>query len=90
MNKVILMDFYADWCAPCKMQEKIINELKRKFENKIEIKKINVDNGTSFISKYNISAVPTLILEKDGILIKKYVGVITLNVLEKDINNALR
>jgi len=89
MSNVILMDFYADWCGPCKMQDPIIEELKKKFGDKVEFKKVDVDTNYELASKYTIHAVPTLILEKDGTLFKRYVGVTRANVLEADINSAL-
>jgi thioredoxin 1 len=66
MAKPILMDFYADWCGPCRMQGPILDEIKAAFEGKAEIKKINVDKENDLASKYGVFVVPTLILEKDG------------------------
>lgn len=90
IDKIILMDFFAEWCQPCKIQDPIIEELKEKFGDKIEFKKIDVDNGGEFVDKYNIRAIPTLIIEKDGKIFEKYVGVTNLYVLEKKINEALK
>ena len=90
MSKVVLMDFYADWCGPCKMQDPINEEIKKKFGDKIEIKKIDVDTNHELATKYTIHAVPTLILEKDGALFKRYVGVTRAGTLETDINAALK
>ncbi len=90
MTKVVLMDFFAEWCGPCKMQDPIIEELKKKFQDKIEFKKVDVDTNFELASKYTIHAVPTLILEKDGTLFKRYVGVTRAVVLEADINAALK
>ncbi|MDD5473912.1 MAG: thioredoxin [Candidatus Methanoperedens sp.] len=90
MSKVVLMDFYAEWCGPCKMQDPIMEELKKKFGDKVEFKKVDVDTNMELATKYTIHAVPTLILEKDGTLFKRYVGVTRANVLEMDINTALK
>ncbi len=90
MSKVVLMDFYAEWCGPCKMQDPIMEELKKKFGDKVEFKKVDVDTNMELATKYTIHAVPTLILEKDGTLFKRYVGVTRANVLEADINAALK
>jgi len=89
MNKVVLIDFYAKWCGPCKMQDPIIDGLKKKLGDKIEFKKIDVDEDGRLIDKYNIMAVPTLIIEKDGKVFKKYVGVTETRILERDIREAL-
>ncbi|MCZ7381248.1 MAG: thioredoxin domain-containing protein [Candidatus Methanoperedens sp.] len=90
MSKVILMDFFAEWCGPCKMQDPINEEIKKKFGDRIEFKKIDVDTDQDLAIKYTIHAVPTLILEKDGVLFKRYTGVTRANVLEADINAALK
>ncbi len=90
MRKVILMDFFAEWCGPCKMQDPINEEIKKKFGDRIEFKKIDVDTDQELAIKYTIHAVPTLILEKDGVLFKRYTGVTRANVLEADINAALK
>ncbi|MCZ7385575.1 MAG: thioredoxin domain-containing protein [Candidatus Methanoperedens sp.] len=90
MSKVILMDFFAEWCGPCKMQDPINEEIKKKFGDMIEFKKIDVDTDQELAIKYTIHAVPTLILEKDGVLFKRYTGVTRANVLEADINAALK
>ncbi len=89
MSKVVLMDFFAEWCGPCKMQDPILEELKKKFQGRVEFKKVDVDTNNELAAKYTIHAVPTLILEKDGTLFKRYVGVTRANVLEADINSAL-
>lgn len=89
MSKVVLMDFFAEWCGPCKMQDPILEELKKKFGDKVEFKKVDVDTAHELAAKYTIHAVPTLILEKDGAVFKRYVGVTRASVLEADMNAAL-
>ncbi len=89
MSKVILMDFSAEWCGPCKIQDPILEELEEKFKGQVEFKKIDVDANMDLSSKYNISAVPTLVLEKDGEIFKKYIGVTRAAVLEADLKAAL-
>jgi thioredoxin 1 len=89
-KKVVLMDFMAEWCGPCRIQDPILEELKKKFEDKVEFKKIDVDKNGEFANKYLIRAVPSLIIEKDGEIFKKYVGVTSLKELEKTIGEALQ
>jgi thioredoxin 1 len=89
MSKVILMDFAADWCGPCKIQDPILEELEEKFKGHVEFRKIDVDANMDMSSKYNISAVPTLVLEKDGEIFKKYIGITRAAVLEADLKAAL-
>ncbi len=90
MSKVVVIDFMAEWCGPCKMQEPVIEELKEKFGDKVEFKKIDVDKNEELANKYKVMAVPTLIIEKDGKIFEKYVGLTKTHVLEKKINDALK
>lgn len=90
MGKVVLMDFSAEWCGPCKMQDPIIEKLEGKFKDTVEFRKIDVDSNIDLSSKYGIHAVPTIVIEKDGEIYKKYVGVTRANILEKDLNEALK
>ena len=90
MGKVVLMDFSAEWCGPCKMQDPIIDELEGKFKDTVEFKKIDVDSNIDLSGKYRVHAVPTIVIEKDGEIYKKYVGVTRANILQKDLNEALK
>lgn len=80
------MDFYAEWCGPCHQQSPIIDELKKRMGDQVEIRKIDVGVDTpetrEYATKYDIQFVPTLIIEKDGVLIQKLVGVQNLERLE--------
>ena len=90
MAKPILMDFYADWCGPCRMQGPILDEIKTAFEGKAEIKKINVDKENDLASKYGVFVVPTLILEKDGKELNKWMGVTSKEELTAALDAALK
>ncbi len=89
-KNVVVIDFMAQWCGPCRMQDPILEALKKKFEDKVEFKKIDIDQNAEFANKYIINAVPTLIIQKDGKIFKKYVGVTSLKELEKTIGDALQ
>ncbi len=81
-NKYLLLDFYADWCMPCKMQSEIIVELIDKKIDGLYIQKINVDDNELITDEFKIVSIPTLILFKDGEIVKRYVGVAKLeNIL---------
>ena len=90
MAKPILMDFYADWCGPCRMQGPILDEIKVAFEGKAEIKKINVDKENDLASKYGVFVVPTLVLEKDGKELNKWMGVTSKEELTAALDAALK
>lgn len=74
MSKYILLDFTASWCGPCRIQKPIIEDLKNMTEL-FEIKVVDVDADPQIANKYNISVVPTLIVEKDGKEIIRYTGI---------------
>ncbi len=90
MAKPILMDFYADWCGPCRMQTPIFEELEKEFKDKAEFRKVNVDKEGDLATEKGIFVVPTLILEKDGKELKKWMGVTSKEDLTNAINEALK
>jgi thioredoxin 1 len=84
------MDFYADWCGPCRIQGPIIEALAEDFKDKAEFKKVNVDKEGDLAMEKGIIVVPTLILEKDGVELNKWAGVTSKEELSKAINEALK
>lgn len=90
MAKPILMDFYADWCGPCKMQGPIVDALAEELKDLVEFKKINVDKEGDLAIEKSIMVVPTLILEKDGVELNKWMGVTSREELTKAIKEALK
>lgn len=82
MSKPVLMDFYAEWCGPCKMQTPILEQLKKMMGDSVEIKKIDVDNNMELAAKYGIQVVPTIIIEKDGKVKHRLEGVTPADTLQ--------
>ena len=74
-NGLVLVDFYATWCMPCKMQSEILGELTEESVPGLKIEKINVDENEDFVREFNIVSIPTLLAYKDGRMIKRYVGI---------------
>ena len=75
MGKPIVLDFYAEWCGPCKRQGPILEELKKTLGDSIEVQKIDVDQNMDLAGKYGIQVVPTLVIEKDGKRVREFQGV---------------
>ena len=82
MGKPVLIDFYADWCGPCRIQTPIIEELARRMGDQVEVKKINVDDHMEMANQYRIYVVPTLIIEKDKKEIRRIEGLTDVASLE--------
>jgi len=82
---LVLVDFWAPWCAPCKMIAPILNEIAEEKSEKITIAKVNVDENNPISQKYNIRNIPTLILFKNGKEIKRIMGVKPKKTLLKEL-----
>jgi thioredoxin 1 len=86
---VTLVDFYAEWCAPCKMLAPILAELAEKFQGNVTIAKVDIDHQQKVTSSHHVTSVPTLVLFKDGTEVDRVVGVRDADALELMINKAL-
>ncbi len=82
MSKPVLIDFYADWCGPCRMQTPILEQLGEKMGDSIEIKKVDVDDNMDLAMKYGVQVVPTLVIEKSGKIEHRLEGVTPADTLE--------
>ena len=86
---VALVDFWASWCGPCKMQLPIIEEFSSEMEGKATIGKVNVDEELELAQSFGIQSIPTLILFKDGKPVKKLVGLHSKESLYEEVNQVL-
>ncbi|MFA9476701.1 thioredoxin [Phycisphaerales bacterium AB-hyl4] len=71
----VLVDFWAEWCMPCRMLAPTIDELASEYDGKVKVGKLDTDANRDVSMKYNISAIPTVILFKGGEVVHKFVGV---------------
>jgi thioredoxin 1 len=70
----VLVDFYADWCRPCKMMQPILEEFAKEYDNKIIVAKIDTDKNKNLSQKFKITGIPCMILFKDGKEVKRLLG----------------
>lgn len=78
----VLVDFYADWCGPCKMLAPTIEALAQEYEGKVKIGKLNVDEAPDTAQNYGIMSIPTLLYFKGGELVNKSIGVVSKTEIE--------
>ena len=86
---LVLVDFYADWCMPCVMMAPVMEELGKKFKNKITFGKLNVDDNKEIAQKYNIRSIPNFILFDEGKIKDNFVGAIYIEEFEKKLKEHL-
>lgn len=89
-DQLTLVDFYATWCAPCKMMHPVLEQLKERFGNDIRILKVDVDKAQAAADSYGIQAVPTLLLFRGGELLWRQSGAMSLTDLETIINSHIK
>ena len=81
-SQPVLVDFWAEWCSPCKVITPILEEVAQKYQGKIKIGKLNVDENPNTPAKYGVRGIPTLILFKDGKALETKVGALSKSQLE--------
>lgn len=88
-NKPVLVDFYADWCGPCRMMKPILEEVKQKVGDSATIIKINVDNNPGTAQAYRVSGIPALLIFKNGEIKWRQAGVVPAHELVKQLQNII-
>ncbi|MBM3894859.1 MAG: thioredoxin [Thaumarchaeota archaeon] len=85
----VFVDFWAEWCGPCRMVSPVVEELAKEFEGKVNFVKVNVDEANELASKYNVFSIPTLAIFSKGQIIAQQVGAASKDSYKKMIERAL-
>ena len=86
-NRVILVDFWASWCAPCRMMAPVLNDVASELEGDLFVGKANIEQYQSLAQKFGVRSIPTMILFKNGKEVNRYVGIKSKDFLLKEIKS---
>lgn len=85
----VLVDFYADWCGPCKMMMPVVEKLAEKYDGKVKVGKVNSDENSNLAGKYNIMSIPSFLIIKNGEVVDTAMGAMPMDALAKKIDAVL-
>lgn len=88
-NLPVFVDFWAEWCGPCRMVSPIVEDLSKEYENQVHFVKVNVDNNRDLAMKYNVLSIPTLLLLKNDQIIGQKVGANSKKTIKEWIDKTL-
>ena len=88
-SRLVIVDFWATWCGPCRMLSPILDQVEEEMADKISVVKVNVDDADEVAARFRIMSIPTLLFFKNGQIVDKTVGAMPKNVLVEKINSNL-
>ena len=86
---VVLVDFFAEWCRPCKMQAPILEQIAPGFEGRVKIIKVNTEHAQNIASQFGVESIPTLVILKDGEKVDRFVGLQQAETLKAALEKAI-
>ncbi len=84
-DKLSVIDFWAEWCGPCRAIGPVVEELSKQYDGKVNVGKVNVDNNPELSMNYGITSIPAILFIKNGEIVDKQIGAVPKSVLEKKI-----
>ena len=88
-DRPVLVDFWAEWCAPCRAMAPVIDQIAKEYDGKVKVAKLNVDENMATSTRYNIRGIPTMLLFKDGQVKEQIVGATSQDGLERVLSKHL-
>ena len=88
-ERPVLVDFFAQWCGPCKMMAPVLEEIAKKYEGKLKVGKCDTDDNMLLAQKYRVSSIPNMQLFKNGQVVANYVGFMTADALSAKLDQDL-
>ena len=85
----VLVDFYADWCGPCKMMMPVVEKMAETYEGKVKVGKLNVDDENALAAKYGVMSIPSFIVFKNGEVLNSSTGAMSQAALAKMLDDAI-
>ena len=85
----VVVDFWAEWCGPCKMIGPVIDEMATEYEGRAVVGKVNVDNNSEFSAKYGVRSIPTVLFFQNGVVVDRSVGAVPKSTLDEKLNALL-
>lgn len=85
-NELFLIDFWAEWCNPCKIMTTILQDIAVEYNNKLKIKKLNIDENPIITKNYGIKSIPTLLLIKNNVILSTKIGLLSKKQLQNFLN----
>ncbi len=85
----VVVDFWAEWCGPCKLIAPVLDELASEYDGKVKVTKLNVDENPSTSAKFGVRSIPTLLFFKDGQIVDQVIGAVSKSDLKKRFDAAL-
>ena len=89
-NLPVLVDFWAAWCGPCQVMNPIVASLAEEWQSRVKVGKANIDDNESIASKYDIQAIPTILIFEKGKVIARFTSIVSQAVLEEKLNKLIK